>query len=444
MLDKMKTYQERVKRLLPGGIHYNFRLPWEETPIHFERSSNSSVWDMNGKQYLDFYARFGASIVGHGNKEYSDSLKDVIDRILCVSHSDIDAEVLEIISSHIPSAEMIRFGLSGTEIIQNALRLARAWTKKNYFVRFEGHYHGNADNILGGKVDESGRSNFSPQEFQGDFKGTDGRAIGSLENQSYLLPWNDINRLEDLMIQKSNTIAAIIMEPVCVNAGSIMPNPGYLQKVRQLCDHHNVVLIFDEVITGVRMGLGGAQKKFNVLPDLTILGKAIAGGGVPVSVLAGKKEIMQLLVDKKVIHAGTFNGYPLGAAAIKATFEILSRDNCSKINSMNEKITKIHHILQDRAHKIGLPLIVQGPPSCASFHCTENTLTHSSEYTYDLMFIDAVLNANLAKQGILISTISRIYPNISLNFDDIEWFQSNLDEALLATKEVYDEITLTA
>src|SRR3990167_5651205 len=176
----MKDYHNRVKNILAGGVHYSFRLPWEETPIYFVKSKNSTLWDMDGNEYLDFYARFGASIIGHGNQEYSEKLKEVIDLVLCVSHSDLDAETLEIIAKYIPSAESIRFGLSGTEIIQNALRLARAWTNKNRFIRFEGHYHGNADNIIGGKAD----SNYIPHDFPGDFKQTAGRALGALEEQS--------------------------------------------------------------------------------------------------------------------------------------------------------------------------------------------------------------------------------------------------------------------
>lgn len=441
ILTKMQEYQAKVKRILPGGIHYNFRLPWEESPIHFVKAKNSTLWDIDGKQYLDFYARFGAAIIGHNNEEYNENLKAMIDRILSVSHCDIDAEILELITEHIPSADMVRFGVSGTEVIQNALRLARAWTGKNRFVRFEGHYHGNADNIMGGKA--SAKTDFIPQDFTGDFKGTAGRAQGSLENQSYLLPWNDADVLEDFLRKKANDIAAVIMEPVCVNAGSIMPSPGYLQKVRKLCNDYQIVLIFDEVITGFRMGLGGAQQFFNVTPDITILGKALAGGAVPVAAMVGKKEIMQLLVDKKVIHAGTFNGYPLGAAAVKTTLEILSRNNSEPLIQMNQKMNIIHGILKKQADVVGLPMVIQGPTSCASYHCTEVALTNPADFTYELMFLNIVLNTNLAKNGILVSTFSRLYPNISLDFNDIEWFRENVNDALLKTKEVYDELVIT-
>lgn len=438
----MRSYQNRVRKILAGGVHYNFNLPWDEYPLHFVKGKNSRLWDMNGKEYLDFYARFGASILGHSNEEYCDTLKATIDRILCVSHSDLDAETLEILSKLIPSAECIRFGLSGTETIQNALRLARAFTGKNRFIRFEGHYHGNADNIMGGKVPK-GTNDYIPKEFLGDFKHTAGRAVGSLEDNSFLLPWNNIDVLEDVLIKHANEIAAIITEPICVTSGSLMPAAGYLEKMRSLCDKYHVVLIFDEVITGCRTGVGGAQKLLNIVPDLSVFGKAIAGGAIPVSVLAGKKEIMQLLIDKKVIHAGTFNGYPLGAAAVKTTLEILSRDNESAIFTMNETVTQIHDILKARADAIELPLIIQGPPGCAAYHCTDTILKNPEDYTDELMMMDIILNNNLAENGILVSTFSRIYPNISLNHEDVEYFRKNVDNALIETKSIYQDMILS-
>ncbi|WKL03105.1 aminotransferase class III-fold pyridoxal phosphate-dependent enzyme [Paenibacillus amylolyticus] len=176
MITEMMQYNQRVKQWLPGGVHYNFHLPWEETPLHFKHASRSRVTDMNDNEYLDLYARFGALIVGHSNEEYNECLKDTIDRVLSVSHCDLDAEALELIHQYVPSAEMIRFGLSGTEIVQNALRLAQAWTGKNRFVRFEGHYHGNADNIMGGKTARTGLP--VPSDYPGDMKGTKGRGKG--------------------------------------------------------------------------------------------------------------------------------------------------------------------------------------------------------------------------------------------------------------------------
>lgn len=437
-LTKMQLYNHRVKKILPGGVHYNFRLPWEETPIHYTSTKRSRVWDMDGKEYLDLYARFGAMIVGHGNEEYIDTLRETMGRVLSVSHCDMDAEVLEMIHKYVPSAEMIRFGVSGTEIVQNAIRLARAYTGRNRFVRFENHYHGNADNIMGGKAKSIGEP--IPADYRGDSKGTDGRAKNILETQSYLVPWNNIEVLEALLENKGEEIAAIITEPVCVNGGSVMPKEGYLEKVRELCDKYGIVLIFDEIITGFRMGLGGAQTAFNVVPDLTTLGKAIAGGGVPVAALVGKREIMQLLVDKRVIHAGTFNGYPLGTAAVKATLEILSRDNGQLYRNMEQKMSKIHQTLIHTAEKNAFPLIVQGPTSCGAFHCCDRPLQNPSEYTFDIMSKDIIVSTCLADQGILTSSISRMYPNIMLDDSDIKWFEEHVEDAIVKAQEIFNEI----
>ena len=165
----MENYYNMVKKYLPGGVHYNFNLPWEERPLFFKDTRDSRVIDIDGNEYLDLYARFGAMILGHKNKEYIEAIKESIDRVFCVSHSLYDEVVLEKIVNIIPSAEMVRFGLSGTEMVQNAIRLARAYTRRDKFIRFINHYHGNADNIMGGKQD---KITSHPRDYRGDFKGT--------------------------------------------------------------------------------------------------------------------------------------------------------------------------------------------------------------------------------------------------------------------------------
>lgn len=434
----MSEYHQRTKKYLPGGVHYNFNLPWEETPLHFVRSKDSWVWDMDQNQYLDLYARFGAMILGHGNQEYIRAMEDVMERVLSVSHCNLDAEALELIHEYVPSAELIRFGLSGTEIVQNALRVARAYTGKNRFVRFASHYHGNADNIMGGRSTDY--ENPIPQDYRGDTRGTEGRAKNILEEQSYLIEWNNAQRLEHLLKLHSNEIAAVIMEPVCVNGGSVEPVPGFLPAVRHLCDQYGVVLIFDEIITGFRMGLGGAQAYYGVTPDLTTLGKAMAGGGVPVSALVGKEKLMRLLTEKRVIHAGTFNGYPLGTAAVKATIEILSRNQGEIYDTMNRTVQQIHRALKEAADAENFPLIIQGPPACAAYHCTDKLLASPSEYTNSIQIRDVILNAALQRNGILISSISRVYPNITLNEENVAWFQERAVKAVREAKSLIDEI----
>ncbi|TQL76700.1 glutamate-1-semialdehyde 2,1-aminomutase [Stackebrandtia endophytica] len=431
-------YHERVKRILPGGVHYNFNMPWEEVPLHFVGGKGSRLTDMDGNEYLDLYARFGAMILGHGNEEYLATLDDAMRRVLCVSHCDFDADALELMNAHIPSAEMIRFGLSGTEILQTALRLARAHTGRNRFLRFENHYHGNADNIMGGRVTDRRRP--VPVDFKGDYKGTAGRATNVMADQSYMVPWNDPDRLETFFREHGETLACVVTEPVCVNGGSIEAAPGYLELLRALCTEYGVVLIFDEMITGVRMGVGGAQKKLGVTPDLTTFGKAIGGGGIPVSALAGKREIMSLLENKKVIHAGTYNGYPLGTAAVTATFTILSRDDEAVLHRMHRRTQRLQSTLVAEADAVGLPLIVQGPPGVSSFHCRDTPLEHPGQYDFELMSKDIIVATALQRHGVLISSVSRIYPNAQLSDEDVEFFEVRARKALAEAKQSIDEI----
>lgn len=434
-----RRYHDRIKRILPGGVHYNFNMPWEEVPLHFARSERSRLWDIDGIEYLDLYARFGAMVVGHGNATYLDALRSVMDRVLCVSHTDFDAEALEAMHQAIPSAEMVRFGLSGTEILQTALRLARAYTGRNRFLRFENHYHGNADNIMGGRVPN--RELPMPVDFRGDYKGTAGRATDIMAQQSYMLPWNNLEVLEAFFAEHGDELACVLTEPVCVNGGSIEAAPGYLEALRRLCTAHGVVLIFDEIITGVRMGLGGAQAALGITPDLSTFGKAIGGGGVPVSALTGRREIMSLLESKQVIHAGTYNGYPLGAAAIAATYEILGRDNQAPLREMWARAEQLHTVLREEASRVGLPLVVQGPPGAASFHCAEKPLRDPSEYTFDVMSHDIIVATAFQRHGVLISSISRMYPNVLLEDRDIEYFAERARRALPEAAQLIEEIS---
>lgn len=432
------AYHERVKRILPGGVHYNFNMPWEEVPIHFIDSRASRLFDMDGNEYLDLYARFGATILGHRHEEYLTALTEAMGRVLCVSHCDFDAEPLELLNAHVPSAEMVRFGLSGTEILQTALRLARAHTGRNRFLRFENHYHGNADNIMGGRVIDPHHP--VPTDYRGDYKGTAGRATDIMAAQSYMVPWNDFDALEAQFREHGEELACALTEPVCVNGGSIEPAPGFLERLRELCTEYGVVLLFDEMITGMRMGVGGAQKQLGVTPDLTTFGKAIGGGGIPVSALAGKAEVMALLESKKVIHAGTYNGYPLGSAAVRATLEILSRDDEAVLKAMLERATRLHGILVAEADAVGLPLVVQGPPGVASFHCRETPLEHPGQYDFELMSKDIIVNTAFQRHGVLISSVSRIYPNAQLSDEDLDFFATRARAALAEAKQSIDEI----
>jgi trans-AT polyketide synthase, acyltransferase and oxidoreductase domains len=430
---KSKEVFKEGKNYLPGGVHYNFGGAPEPFVVPFNKGKGSRVWDLDGNEHLDLFCKFGGLIVGHCHPEYNEALKKCIDRITSVNMCDLEGRVCEMITHYVPCAEMVRFGLSGTESVQNAIRLGRAYSGKNRFIRFAGHYHGNADNIMGGKFE-----NFDypvPKPYKGDILDTEGRAAGILEEQSFILPWNDIDALESTIEKYADEIGVIIMEPICVNGGGVLPKPGYMEKVREICDRNHIVLIFDEVITGFRVGLGGAQTLLGVTPDIAVYGKAIAGGGVPVSAIAGKKEIMNLLAKGKVLHLGTFNGYPLGLAAILATLELLSKDTeCYK--RMGDYLIKIGESLIGAAKNLGMPMVVQGMPTVLLYHSQENPVEAPGDYTDLVKFQDMIIRATCQNHGILFSPISRFYSTLMTNDDDLQFFNDRIGDALTDAKKV--------
>lgn len=437
-INKSKAYNDNLREILPCGYHYNFRMSERKIPVHFTKGQGSRLWDIDGNEYLDLYCKSGAMILGHCNEAFNRALKEQIDKVLGVDLCDIDNEACKLLSKYIPSAEMIRFGLSGTETIQNALRIARAYTNKNRFLRFEGHFHGNADNVLGGSTENY--DNPIPIDKGDGFSSTEGRAVRVLEDQSYLIPWNNIVILDKVIEHHGDEIAAIILEPICINGGSIYPAKGYLEHVREICDENNIVLIFDEVITGIRIGLGGAQGILNVLPDLTIMGKCISGGGIPISALMGRRKIMELYDNGRVIHAGTFNGYPLGLAAICETIKILEKDGGQSYKQMNHYAEQLHLSLIKEANNAGLDMIVQGPRSCASYHCRDSAVNSSSEIDSILHAKNTIIRQQLAQYGIIIAPLSRMYTNIGLNEKDVEFFNERIPHALRDAKILIDRV----
>lgn len=417
-----KKYNDRLKKVMPGGTHYSFRMPWESKQIHFVRGSGVRAWDLDGNEYLDFFAKFGANILGHNHPRYNASITAVLNGAAAVNLGNTESEAAEMICKYVPSAEMVRFSLSGTEAVQNALRLARAFTGKNRFIRFFTHYHGNADNLLGGRVGDL--RNPVPEEFSGDLNDTDGKAKGAVQ-ESFLLPWNNAQVLESVLATYRGEVAAVLMEPISINGGGVLPNPGYLQNVRDICDKYGIVLIFDEVITGFRVGLGGAQHMLGVTPDLTTLGKAMAGGALPVSAIVGKREIMKLYESRKVVHGGTFNGFPLGMAAVKATLEILAEDGGRYLELMGTRMREIHSSFLAAAARHGLELEMKGVDSAGVYHVakTDETPNGSMIAQYAVKLISEAM----AENGLLVSNMNRFYGSIAVSTADVALFEEHIE-----------------
>lgn len=378
---RSKALQERAGKVLAGGVSSEFRKFNQPHPLFYERGSGSRIVDVDGNEYLDFTLSQGPLILGHSPPEVLDRVAaDSTKGQIFAGQHLAELELAEKIQRIIPCAELLRFSLSGSECDHAALRLARGVTGRPKFLRFEGHYHGWFDNVaagIGGASEEA----LGPREQPTAVPWTQGLPP-RVEDEFLILPWNDLGLLEKVVSERHQEIAAIIGEAVMCNNGCIPPQPGFLEGLRALCDRYGIVMIMDEVITGFRLGLGGAQQHFGVTPDLAIFGKAMANG-YPISVLAGKERFMRLVADGTVIHAGTMNaGNPCIAAAL-ATIEVLERDKVhDKLHRLGRKLMSG---LEEVSRTAGRPFLVQGmgPMFHTGFTSLEAVRDYRETLSYD-------------------------------------------------------------
>ncbi|MBD1580789.1 PfaD family polyunsaturated fatty acid/polyketide biosynthesis protein [Pseudoalteromonas sp. S16_S37] len=436
-LTESKEYFKKLWEVLPGGAHYNFADPERALIVPFVKGKGSRVWDMDGNEHLDLFCKFGALFVGHNNEQYNQILIENMQKLTSVDTFDLEYEVCQKLIDNVPSAERVRFSLSGTEAVQNAIRLARGYTGKPRFIRFHGHYNGNADNVIGGRYNPETADFPVPEMFKGDMLDTLGRFPNTLQDQTFMLPWNEPEILEQTLEKYGHEIAAVLMEPICMNGGGILPKDGYLERAKAACEKHNVVLIFDEVITGVRFGLGGAQKLLGVTPHITTLGKALGGGAVPISAIVGRKDIMDYYTKGKIIHAGTFNGYPMGLAAIKATFDLIENEpGC--YDRMGGLMSQMADIFVKAAHAADMPLVLQGMPTGMVFHSQNELVDRSEGYTAKVKMCDIIIREISKRYGIQFSPLSRMYSNLMLNQDDVSFFEERIYPAMVNAKQIID------
>lgn len=340
-----------AERFVPGGVNSNIRLGGPS--VFFARGEGAWLWDVDGNDYVDYLLGQGPAFLGHAPADVLDAV-DAACRsgMVYAAQHPLEIEAAELMCRAIGWAEMVRFGSSGTEVVQAALRLARAATDRREFVRFEGHYHGWLDNVL---IDVGDDGPIAASEGQ----------IADYLKDCHLLPWNDLDPLADVLKRHGPNVAAVIMEPMMVNVGAIEPVSGYLEGVRRLCDEYGVVLIFDEIITGFRVAFGGAAARYGVAPDLATYGKAMAGSW-PVAALAGSAELMGRFGTGAVNHSGTFNANVMGMAAIVATLRRLEDGTAyRKLDRVGGALMKGLRELADGA---SIPLHIQGLPM--AFHAS--------------------------------------------------------------------------
>lgn len=348
---------ERAKKVLAGGVSSEFRKYNHPHALFYTHASGSRIYDVDGNEYLDFTLSQGPLILGHSHPQLLQSIADYSKEGQLFAGQHLrEIELAEKLNKIIPSAELMRFCLDGSTAVQTAFRIARAKTGRQKFLRFEGHYHGWLDNVSWGNAAPS-LDSMGSREHPVANPWSKGLAAASKE-ESIVLPWNDLSLVEKTVAGQHGEIAAIITEPVMCNNNCITPRHGFLQGLRNICDQYGIALIFDEVITGFRLSLGGAQQYYGITPDIAIFAKALASG-YPISAITGKREWMQLLTDGTVIHAGTMNTGNATVAAALSTIEILEREN--PYRRMFELGAMFMEGLKAAATQAGQNLLVQGP-----------------------------------------------------------------------------------
>ena len=315
-IENSRSFFNKAQKVIPGGVNSPVRACKSVgcDPLFVKKALGSKIIDVDNNEFIDFVCSWGPMILGHNHPKVVSAIQQALENGTSYgAPTPLEIELAEMVISAYPAMDMVRFVSSGTEATMSAIRLARGYTGKKVVVKFDGCYHGHADSFLvqaGSGVITLG------------IPGSPGVPDDIVKN-TVSIPYNDFETLEKTLTDESLEIACVIIEPVAGNMGVVPPAEGFLKKLRELTAQHNIVLIFDEVINGFRLALGGAQSRFSIAPDMTCLGKII-GGGLPVGAYGGKKEIMsQIAPEGPVYQAGTLSGNPLAMAAGIATLQLL-------------------------------------------------------------------------------------------------------------------------
>lgn len=338
-----RTEFARRRRTLARGVATNFRADQRPVPLTFVEGRGARLRDLDGNEYVDYALAFGPLVLGHSPEPVLAAVRRQLSAGIAYGASHpLEAQLAEAVCRAVPCAELCVFSSTGSEAVHAALRIARAATGRTRVIKFLGHFHGWLDPLA---VGNPGRHDAGPATA-----GQDPLASSSVS----VLPWNDI---EALRAGLGDDVAAVIMEPVAVNGGCFTAAPGYLEAVRELTERAGALLIFDEVITGFRLSLGGAQERCGVIPDMAVLGKAL-GAGFPISAVCGRADVMELVASGTVAHVGTFNGSPICTAAALASIQELERRADEIYPQLDATGSELAGMLRDEATEAGLPLVV--------------------------------------------------------------------------------------
>lgn len=409
--NSLKSFK-RAQSHIPGGVNSPVRAfkAVGGEPIFMKSAKGAYMHDVDGNKYIDLINSWGPMILGHGKMQIERAVVEAVKNSLSFgTPTTAEIEMADLIANMMPSIEKVRMVNSGTEATMSAIRLARGYTKRDKIIKFEGCYHGHGDSFL--IAAGSGAATMGEPDSPGVTKGT--------AQDTITIPFNDLEKVQEVVIENQDQIAAIILEPIAGNMGCVPPVPGYLQGLRSLCDENGIVLIFDEVMTGFRISKAGAQQHYGVKPDLTTLGKII-GGGMPVGAYGGKAEIMDMVSPSgPVYQAGTLSGNPVAMAAGLAMLKYLNENTeiYTRLETMTEYIVQG---IKLNILKLGLKYTVNSVGSMFSlFFTDEKVIDFEGAKKSDLSLFGKYFNSMLEK-GIYLAPSQFETLFVSSAIDEIE------------------------
>jgi len=404
---------ERACRVIPGGVYSPVRAFREVQlcPVFIRSARGSRIWDIDGNEYIDYVGSWGPMILGHAHPAVVSAVQQAA--ALGTSYgapTEGEIELAQRICSAYPSIQKVRLVSSGTEAAMTAVRLARAYTGRDILIKMIGCYHGHCDSML--VRAGSGVAELSTASSAG--------VPADLAAKTVTIAYNDIHALTLAFQKYQGQIAGVLIEPVAANMGVVLPQPGYLQQIRQLCTEHNAVLVFDEVITGFRVAFGGAQQLYAIQPDLTCLGK-IVGGGLPCAAVGGRQDIMDLLAPLgPVYQAGTLSGNPLAVAAANACLDILQDPGCYQ--TLEQTAAALAEGLADAARKAAIPMTINRVGSIMTCFFTDRPVHHFDDVKACNMPRFKAFFAAMLEQGIYLapSAFEAMFISLAHTTEDIE------------------------
>lgn len=426
-ISKSQQLFSRAQESIPGGVNSPVRAfkSVGGTPIFLQRAKGAYLYDVDGNQYVDYINSWGPMILGHAYEPVVKAIQEkALESTSFGAPTELEIEMAELIKSMVPNVDLVRMVSSGTEACMSAIRLARGYTGKNKIIKFEGCYHGHADSFL--VKAGSGVATFNIQTVPG--------VTAGVSEDTLVAPYNDLNAVQKLVDENKAEIAAIIIEPVAGNMGCILPQPGFLEGLRKLCTDENVIFIFDEVMTGFRLALGGAQERLKIDADLVTYGKVI-GAGMPVGAFGGKLEIMKHIAPLgNVYQAGTLSGNPLAMIAGYTLLKEL-KQNPSIYQQLEEKGNYLKAGLQKVLQEANTPFVINHLGSMISIHFSNHpVIDFSSAASANNVLFNKFFHAMLDR-GVYLPPSA---------FET--WFLSNaltredLDKTIAAAKESLSEI----